>query len=78
MSAKGMKQGPRARKGGNRQEGERPWSRNEPGQARPGTCGPSEPGCAEGETNLRGGAADAAATTADVSGWSSSEGGVTP
>lgn len=31
MSAKGMKQGSRASKGANRQEGERPWSRNVPG-----------------------------------------------
>lgn len=36
MSATGMKQGRKDCEGANRQEGEKPWRRNLPGEANPG------------------------------------------
>jgi hypothetical protein len=51
----GMKQGRSASRGVSRQEGAKPWRRNEPGEANPGWW-TRLVGCAEGAENLRRGA----------------------
>jgi hypothetical protein len=53
----GMKQGRTAGKGGNRQEGEKPWRRNGAGQVKPGEQWTFPASCAEGDRNLMGGTA---------------------
>jgi hypothetical protein len=77
-SVTGMKQGRRDQEGANRQEVEKTWRRNVPGQATPGGQWISCSSCAEGERNLMGGTANAAAVIAVACGWSSSEGEATP
>jgi hypothetical protein len=57
----GMKEGRSACRGASRQEGAKPWRRNEPGRASPGGW-TRQVGCAEGAANLMRGAAQHAAT----------------
>jgi hypothetical protein len=60
-SVTGMKQGRRDREGANRQEVEKTWRRNVPGNAKPGGEWISRSSNAEGARNLEGGTAYAAA-----------------